>query len=226
MRSQVETATAVRQLRAQLERVQGKRMDAATIPTHPALAALLPGGGLRAGSAYSLAPSGALLLSLLARPSQAGSWCAVIGMPELGAEAAEQLGVDLERLVFIPEPGERWLAVVATVAEVLPVVAVRPQGRVRESDAAKLAARLRERGSVLLTQGFWPQAEASLSVSDPEWTGLGAGHGLLQQRALTVTVQGKRATSPRRARVLLPDGVGELRRADVHEYAVPMRAVG
>lgn len=203
-------ADDVQHLRAQLARVQGHRLEAPALPTHSALAGLLPGGGLRPGSAYSLAPSGSLLMALLARPSQAGSWCGVIGMPELGAEAAEELGVDLSRLVMIPDPGPRWLAVAATVAEVLPVVAVRPQGRVTDAEASRLGARLRDRGTVLLVQGVWPQAEAALSVSDPEWLGVGAGHGYLAGRALTVTVQSRRSPVPRRARMLLPDDTGGL----------------
>ena len=44
------TGTVAR-LRAQLERVQGRRLDAPVLPVHPALAPLLPGGGLRPGSA-------------------------------------------------------------------------------------------------------------------------------------------------------------------------------
>ncbi len=107
--------------------MQGRRLDAPVLPTHPAFTSLLPGGGLRSGSAYAIARSMSLLLALMARPSQDGAWCGVVGMPELGAEAAEKYGLDLDRLVFIPDPGPRWLAVTATIAEVLPVVAVRPR---------------------------------------------------------------------------------------------------
>ncbi|MFE1664125.1 hypothetical protein [Microbacterium sp. P02] len=191
-------------LRAQLERVQGRRLDEPVLPTHPALAGLLPGGGLKPGSAYSLPSSVSLLLALLAQPSQQGSWCAVIGMPELGAEAAERLGVDLDRLVLIPDPGPRWLAVAATVADVLPIVAVRPQGRATGAEASRLGARLRDRGSVLLVEGPWAQAEATLRVDQPEWTGLGDGFGYLAGRALTVTVSSRRWPVPRRSRMLLP----------------------
>ena len=88
-------------------------------------------------------------------------------MPQLGAEAAEGLGVDLSRLVLIPDPGPRWLAVTATIAEVLPVVAVRPSGRASDAEVSRLAARLRDRGAVLLVQGPWPQAEASSRSATP-----------------------------------------------------------
>lgn len=208
VRTEAEALRDVRELRAQLERMQGRRLDAPAMPTHPAFAGLLPGGGLRPGSAYALAPSTALLLALMARPSQDGAWCAAIGMPELGAEAAERYGLDLDRLVFVPEPGPRWLAITATIAEVMPVVAVRPPARVTDGEVSRLAARLRDRGTVLLVQGAWPQAEAAIDVADPRWEGLGAGHGYLAGRELTVSVTSRRSPSARRARMLLPAADG------------------
>jgi len=200
----------VAQLRAQLERVQGRRLDAPVLPVHPALASLLPGGGLRPGSAYSLPRSTSVLLALLAQPSQAGSWCGVIGMPRLGAEAAEGLGVDLSRLVLIPDPGARWLAVTSTVAEVLPVVAVRPSGRAADGEISRLAARLRDRGAVLLVQGPWPQAEAVIEVGEPAWEGVGRGHGYLSGREVTLTSSSRRWPRSRRAHVMLPDAAGHV----------------
>lgn len=208
VRDRAGVAGDMASLRAQLERVQGRRLGASVLPVHPALAELLPGGGLRPGAAYSLSRSTSLLLALMALPSQSGSWCGVVGMPRLGAEAAERLGVDLSRLVLIPEPGPRWLAVTATVAEVLPVVAVRPSGRAPDAEIARLAARMRDRGAVLLVQGPWPQAEAVLEVDAPQWSGVGRGHGYLAGREVTVTASSRRWPRPRRSQLLLPDAAG------------------
>jgi len=217
-----EQGDEIVRLRAQLERVQGRRLDAPVLPVHPALTSLLPGGGLRPGAAYSLPRSTSLLLALLGRPSQSGSWCGVVGMPRLGAEAAEGLGVDLSRLVLIPEPGTRWLAVTATIAEVLPVVAVRPSGRASDAEVSRLAARLRDRGVVLLVQGPWPQAEAVLEVGEPVWTGVGRGHGYLDGRTITVTSSSRRWPRPRRERLLLPDASGGLTAAPEAVNAVQL----
>lgn len=218
----------VQQLRAQLERVQGRKLDAPVLPTHPALAELLPGGGLRPGASYALGPSMSLLFALLAQPSQAGSWCGVIGVPGFGAEAAERAGVDLSKLVLIPEPGPRWLAVTATIAEVLPVVAVRPPARAKDGEIARLAARMRERGSVLLVQGTWPQTEAMIDVADPRWSGLGDGYGYLSGRELTVTVSSRRFPVPRQNRMLLPAPDGSV--TPLHDAApvvsLPVRVAG
>ena len=214
MRDQAEAVPDIHALRDRLERMQGRRMDAPVLPTHPAFTSLLPGGGLRSGSAYAIARSMSLLLALMARPSQDGAWCGVVGMPELGAEAAEKYGLDLDRLVFIPDPGPRWLAVTATIAEVLPVVAVRPPVGAKTAragaEATRLAARLRDRGTVLLVQGPWPQAEAVIDVADPRWAGLGQGHGYLAGRELTVSVSSKRTPTARRARMLLPAADGSI----------------
>lgn len=203
-------AEDVQRLRAQMERMQGRKLDAPVLPTHPALAGLLPGRGLRPGAAYALGSSLSLLFALLAQPTRSGSWCGVVGMPGFGAEAAERAGVDLSRLVLIPDPGARWLAVTATIADVLPVVAVRPPARARDGDVSQLAARLRDRGAVLLVQGAWPQTEAMIDVTDPHWSGLGEGDGYLGERELTVTVSSRRFPVPRSARMLLPAPDGAL----------------
>lgn len=203
--AQTPTEEVARRLRTRLDDYSSATPS--RLPVHPALASLLP-DGLRQGAAYALSQPGALLLALLAEPSRAGSWCGVVGLPELGAEAAGLAGVELSRLALIPRPGDRWLAVTAALAEVLPIVAVRPSGNVREADAARLAARLRNRGTVLLTIGPWPQAEASLTLSEPDWSGLGAGHGYLTERRVTVSMTSKRSPLPRRVRLALPDRTG------------------
>ena len=162
---QTETTTRddvrgeVHRLRAQLERVQGRRMDAPVLPVLEPFAEVLPGGGLRTGSAYSLARSSSLVSGLLAGPSQNGTWCAVVGMPDFGVEAAESAGVDLSHLVLVPDPGPRWLAVAATLAEVIPVVAVRPASRTADAEVSRLGACLRDRGAVLLCDGQYLQID-------------------------------------------------------------------
>lgn len=178
------------------------------VVVHPVLAGLLD-GGLQPGAAYSVG-GGALLLALLAAPSGSGLWCGVVGMPELGAEAARSAGVVLDKLVLVPRPGERWLSVVAALAEALPVVAVRPPGRVRDADAARLASRMRERSSVLLVCGEWPRVNAELRIEQARWSGLGAGHGYLTSREVVVSATDRHSGMPRTARMILPDAHGRL----------------
>lgn len=198
----------VLRLQTEISRMQRASARVKALPVHDALAPLFPEGGLRPGAVYTLDSSASLLLALLAEPSRAGSWCAVVGMPELSAEAAEAAGVDLSRFALVPDPGDRWLAAVSAIAEVFPVVAVRPVGSPRDAEVARLTARLRDRGGVLLVAGGWPQAEATLHLEDPVWTGLGEGHGLLTARMVTVAASGRRSPVPKRVRVQLPGPLG------------------
>ncbi len=195
----------VRDLQARITSMQATKLDTRSIPTHPAIAALLPGGGLKEGATYSVDNSITLIMALLAGPSAAGAWCGVVGIPEFGIEAAARFGIDLERLVLIPEPGDQWLAVTAAIADVMGVVVTKPPSRANDSSVARLAARLRQRGSTLIVLGPWPQSEAMLSISASEWNGIGDGHGYLSARQVTVTVTSRLAGRPRSSQLWLPD---------------------
>ncbi len=181
----------VRELQARIRRMQRNKLDTRDLPTNPALAELLPGGALAAGSAYSVIDSSILALSLLQGPSAAGAWCAVVGMPDLGVEAAAGLGIDLERLVLVPHPGEQWLSVVSALVDVVSIMLVRPpvrdgRARITDGSASKLASRLRQREAVLVSLGDWPGASARLALTGSSWAGLGAGFGHLTGRQVTV----------------------------------------
>ena len=194
----------VDELRTRVTQMQG-RPAAQPVRTHPALAGLLQ---LQTGSSYGV-ESASLAAMLLAGPSADGAWCGVVGSPdrngtELGLEAAAAAGVELSRTILVPDPGEAWLEVTAALIDVLGVVMVRPPARVSEKDAARLSARLRQRGSILVVWGDWPRCEARLGLSDVEWVGLGSGHGHLQARQATVDV--RRGTAPPvSTRLWLPD---------------------
>lgn len=182
------------------------------LATLPAVADLLPGGALHGGSAYSVRGSMALVMAMMAGPSADGAWCGVVGLPTFGAEAAHELGVDLERLVLVPEPDRDWLSVVAALADALTVVVVRPPGQVTPGEASRLAARLRSRGAVLISVGSWPGSEARLEVQDTSWVGLGTGTGHLVARQATVAVTGRgSAVRPREHRLWLPAVDGRIR---------------
>lgn len=209
-----ETGETVRELQARIRQMQATKLDSRSIPTHPAIARLLPGGGLQEGSVYSVAGSGTLLMALLAGPSAAGSWCGIVGVPEFGVEAASRFGIDLERLVLVPNPGEHWLAVTAAVADVLSVVVARPPKRASDSSIARLAARLRQRGSTLIVLGSWPQSEAMLTLSKSDWSGIGQGNGYLAARQATVTVTSRLGGRPRSARLWLPDPSQQFREVE------------
>jgi hypothetical protein len=181
------------------------------LPTHPAVGELLAGASLRGGSVYSVRGSAALVMALMAGPSAEGAWCGVVGVPSFGAEAARGLGVDLERLVLVPDPGPEWLSVVAALVDALTVVVVRPPGEVTPGEASRLAARLRTRGAMLIAYGSWPGSEARFEIESNTWTGLGDGEGLLAARRATVAVTGRRAAVRARHELWLPAPDGTIR---------------
>lgn len=225
--------------RARLEELRaelGSGRFATTIPTEPALVPLFPGPGLRKGAVYSVADgtpaSTSLLLAMLAGPSRAGLWCGVVGLPGLGAEAAAGYGIDLRRLALVPSAGSRWLEATAALADVLDVVVVRPETPVRDAPARRLAARLRERGAVLLVvsggergrwgePSDWPGRELRFAVTASRWTGLGSGHGHLTARRVTVEAVGRGAPRGRRVDLWLPDSEGVVRPADPERLEHP-----
>jgi hypothetical protein len=147
-----------------------------------------------------------LALALLSGPCAGGSWCAVVGVAELGLVAAAQHGLDLERLALVPAPGDKWPVVTAALLEGFDVVLVRPPAHVGHSVARQLEARGRERGSVLAVVGEgWPgSADMRLGIVAGCWRGLEDGHGYLWGREVEVEAAGKGAASrPRRARFWL-----------------------
>jgi len=200
------TASEVHELQGRIARMQGARLDTRSLPTAPELAGLLPGGALQAGGSYSVIGSSSLAMSLMAGPSAAGTWCAVIGLPSFGVEAAAAAGIDLERLVLVPRPGQHWLTVTAAMADVAGVLITAAPDRIAPSDAARLSARLRQREAALIVLGAWPQSDATLRVTASSWSGLGVGHGHLRQRRITVSsLLGQGSTGrPRTAHLTLP----------------------
>ncbi|WP_152360705.1 hypothetical protein [Microlunatus speluncae] len=173
----------IRELQERVLRMQGSAATRAL----PVVAPLAPLFTPRTGGAYAV-DSPSLAMTLLAAPSQAGEWVAVIGAADFGLAAAAGFGVDLSRTIAVPEPGERWPDVVAALTEIVSVIMVRP-GRVTEHQAARLRTRLRQRDAMLISWGDWPRCDARLSIESSCWDGLGRGHGRITGRRAVVSVR-------------------------------------
>jgi hypothetical protein len=180
------------------------------LPVLDELQSLLPAGGLRRGSTVAVRSSSALL-ALLSAASRAGSWCAVVGMPALNLAAASEMGIALDRLALVPHPGTEWTTAVAALLDGVDIVVAAPPGRIAPSVAGRLAARARQRGSVLMPAGAWTGADLTVEAKG-RWSGLGAGHGRLRARELTIRAQGRGSASmPREVTLWLPafTGIGQ-----------------
>lgn len=204
-----------------LQRDAAAQRDTATAPYRPAtllgpellpvdsqLEGLFPYGGLVRGTVVTV-DSPAVGLALLAPVSATGSWCAVSGFPALGLAAVAEFGIDLARLVVVPEPGDQWAVTVATLLDGFDAVLVRPSPHARAADGRRLAARARERRSTVIALGGWPhQADLQLRLEHSEWSGLDHGFGRLTGRRCTLHSSGRGAAAQeRRATVRLPRSV-------------------
>jgi hypothetical protein len=197
-------------------RLERERVDARLIEVAAPLSGILPGGGLRPGSSYSVDGATSLIAALLARPSAEGLWCGVVGMPGFAAEGAAGYGADLDRIVFVPHPGRDWVNVVAALIDALTIVVVRPSAQISDGESARLSARLRQREAVLVAAGEWPRTEARIKVSDSRWSGVGIGYGHLTSRQVEVLTFGRgAAVRPRRTCLWLPGPDGSVSSAEL-----------
>lgn len=214
------------------------------LPAVEPLATLLPEGGLVRGRAVSCQGSAAMSLavSLAVGPTAAGSWLAVVGVPTFGLEAAEELGIPLERVVRV-DPGsspraigEQWAELTAAVLDGFEVVVAEVPQRLTAGLARKVQARLKAREAVLITLGNPGSlsVDVELHASDPRWEGVDAGAGYLRRRKVEVTSSGRRVPQPRHASLWLPGPGGtiavrgghEIRRISTHSVptSVPARS--
>lgn len=172
------------------------------------LAEVLPRGGIPAGSVVGLTGAGgttSLLFTLLAAPPNA--WSALVGMPDVGLLAAAELGVELDRVALIPDPGPDLLQVLSILADGVDIIAVAPVRSAVGIGATParmrvLTARLRQSGAVLLVAGRMPGADLVLDCRVEGWTGMGRGHGRLRHRELVVEVSGRGAAGRSRSAVM------------------------
>jgi len=184
-----------------------------TLPLAASLTQLFPDGVLRRGITITVDGPGAasVALTLAAAPVHTGSWVAFVDLPELNLAAAAEAGVVLERVACIRSGGQ-WSATVAALLGAFDLVIVGMGRRVRAGDVRRLGARARERGSVLVAlrgvcgAAVWPDApDVTLTTGASQWSGLGAGHGHLRARMLTVRAEGRRGFSrPCRIDLVLP----------------------
>lgn len=181
------------------------------LPVVPELEAVLPLRGLRRGSTVSVTGSRAVLFGLLAAATTAGSWVAVVGMPDLGVAAAAELGVELRRLALVPRPGADLVRVAGALFDGVDIVVVSSgaagaSGGVRPRAARQLAARARHRGGVLVADGRWPGADVVLSCTPGEWHGVDpSGRGYLSARDLTVCGRSRWSAQPAEVSLQLAD---------------------
>jgi hypothetical protein len=171
------------------------------------LGRLIPNRGVRRGSVVAVdgapgAGATSVALALAAAVTAAGEWAAAVDLDgTLGALAAGEVGVALDRFAVVRPSGggswspDRWATAVAALLDGVSLVIVELPRSVRATDARRLAARARERETILVPlarAGAWP-AEAALRLRavGGAWPGLDAGGGILVDRTVRVEVEGR-----------------------------------
>ena len=177
------TRSRIQDLQQSVQRMQGVAVSR-TLESLPGLSGVIR---LKTGEAYGV-DSPSLATALAAGPSQAGEWVAFVGVSDLGLEAAAQFGIDLDRTVVVPRPGELWLSVTVGLLDVAAVVVVKPPVPVSAQQAERLKSRLRIKDATLVCCGEWPRCDATLTIAESSWIGLGRGHGRLTARRVVVSV--------------------------------------
>lgn len=190
-----------------------------SLPVPPALADLLPGGGLGRGTVVSYAGARSLLAGLLASVTAHGKHAAVAGLPGFGLLAAAEMGAELGRLAVIPEPGPDPVEIAAVLLDGIDLIVLGLRGAsVPPSRARVIAARARAKGATLVvTDGHWPDTTLRMDARIAGYAGLGAGHGRLRSFCLDVAAS-HRAGPPRRGRIELRPNGGR-----VDWFSVPAR---
>ncbi len=197
-----------------------------TLPVPDQFGELFVDGGLVRGRVLSCdgVAATSTALALVAPSVAAGSWLAIVGVPNLGLDAAGELGVPLERVVHVElgdHPERIWAEVVAAAADGFEVVLTRVPEGVRPATARTVASRLQQRGVVVVVLGTTGAltCDGVLTSSDDVWEGLGEGHGYLRRRSVRVEASGRRIPGVRRCRVDLPAGTGPaIGRAEHREF--------
>ncbi|MEV0269797.1 hypothetical protein AB0H43_13545 [Hamadaea sp. NPDC050747] len=182
------------------------------LPIAAELRSLLPWTGLRRGTVVAVHSSALALLALLGEASKNGAWISFVGFPHLGIAAAAEAGIVLERVILVPQPGAKWLEVMAIMLDGTQiVVAPVPPGGVTDAQARTLAARARQRGSVIVPFGpGWPGADLTIERTAARWQGLAMGHGRLRWMEADYVTRGRgSAMRPRRCTISLPLGAQE-----------------
>ncbi len=173
----------------------------------------LPDGlvrGRTVGCTGGVAVSAALALA--SRAVELGSWVAVVGVSSIGIEALDQYGVTLERVVAVDadptRPGE-WAERVAAACDGFELVVTRlPRSSGADRVVRKVQQRIRSSGSVVLFIGDRADSTGSSDLNfepvSTQWQGLGAGHGHLRRRKVTLRLAGRRMPRPITDQLWLP----------------------
>ncbi|MEM9039795.1 MAG: hypothetical protein AAGD33_07860 [Actinomycetota bacterium] len=182
------------------------------LPVAEPLSDLFPDGGLVRGRVVACrSGGGAAILPLLvaSRAVADGAWLAVVDVDTIGLDAADELGLPIERIVRVSTASTpTWIDVMGAAVDGFDLVVTRVPEELRGTDRVarhgaamvrKLMSRLQQKGSVVVVlgdPGVVP-CDLELGIERSVWSGLGQGWGHLRHRSLELVSTGRRVTRPR-----------------------------
>ena len=138
------------------------------------------------------------------------NWSALVGFENLGFLAAFEKGVDLGKVVSVPDPGRDLVQVVAVLTEAFRVVAIANPRFISSSQARNLTSRVRVNKSIIAIvqqgcdiagtrgRGLWPGSyDYWISSSISGFTGLDRGSGFIKERRLSLSLGSRRGGATR-----------------------------
>ncbi|MGV9634897.1 hypothetical protein ACWDO0_12000 [Nocardia rhamnosiphila] len=163
------------------------------LPVPPALAPLLPEGGLVKGSVVAYTGAGSLLAGLLAAVTEPGGHAATVGLPGLGLLAAAEMGARLDRIAVVADAGRDPAEVAAVLLDGMELVVLGLGGAaIPPTRARVLTAKARgKNATMIVTGGSWPAPDLNLEAKVSGYTGLGTGSGRIRSISLDVEVRAK-----------------------------------
>ncbi|MDA0371315.1 MAG: hypothetical protein O3C62_07320 [Actinomycetota bacterium] len=194
-----------------------------TVPVHPVLAPVVGSGLVRGQTVMCTGPASmSCAIALLVAPTQRGSWVAVVGAPFFGVLAAADMGVVLDRTVFVDDPfrvGADPANVLGALVDGFDIVVTSADfvSSLAPSLVRRFTSRLQSRGAVCIVVDHTRLVSADLCVDTDvhSWNGIGDGHGRLCARRVSIGVDGRRhrhgrGDRPTRCDVWLPGPSGRL----------------
>lgn len=217
-----------------------------TVPVHSVLAPVVGSGLVRGQTVVCAGPASmSCAIALLVAPTQHGSWAAVVGVPAFGVLAAADMGVALERIVFVDDPhrvGVDPANVLGALVDGFDLVVTSADflSSLTPSLVRRFTTRVQSRGAVCIVVDHTRLVTADLRVDTDvhTWSGIGDGHGRLCARRVSVGVDGRRhrqsrGDRPTRRDVWLPGPSGRIEEIelagsvtnDIGDSAVRLRVV-
>lgn len=174
------------------------------ISTHPDLAQALREGGLPRRAVVNMSSSSLLASVLIEHATQAGSFVAVVGWPELSFADIEHL----ERIVAVPDPGQDPWQVAAVLCEGIDLVIVHTPIQMNLGSSRTFMAQVRKGKAGVLNAGPHPlPASLALHPEIHAFHGIGPGVGRIRGIELAVQVNYGNAQQ-RRTTVAIGDTAG------------------